>query len=373
MSSSSASTQSKGSKSIVNSTEFNFENLVIRPPRVVNGKTGQRTYVSFAMQTTNLPLYMKFEGWCGLGFTDPYIKTAPGVAPSKKQIDDAVAKASTYSYEISVPEELLPELSAWDKYMPEYVFENRAILLAGSSILEEDDETILKKMIARAYKPIVKYSKKDTEKKYPKMAICFRRMNFERHTGKMSYSQEERAKNMVLEIFENGKPRQIKSYDDMKNFIKAKSKISQLITFDFWRLNDSYGIKVMTNNINALPRQSSYQAPTGNVWDTDGSVTQQTEENDPYAQNPDDYAETQESAPAEEEASVSVEDSEENLEAEIEAEASDEEQEQSEELAAEEEADESEVEEEPEPEPVKPVKKTVRRAPAKKTTTTKTK
>lgn len=370
-----AASQSKGSKSIVDSSTFTFDNLLVRPPRVVNGKAGQRIYVSFATKGTNLPLYMKFEGWCGLGFTDPYIKTAPGVAPSKKQIDDAVSKASTYSYEISVPEDLLPELAAWDKFMPEYVFENRAILLAGSSILEEEDETILKKMIARAYKPIIKYSKKDVEKKYPKMAVCFRRMNFERHTGKMSYTQEEKAKNMVLEIFENGKPKQVKNYDDMKNFIKAKSKVSQLITFDFWRLNDSYGIKVMTNNINALPRQSSYQAPTGNVWDTDGSVSQQTEDNDPYAQNPDDYTETQESAPAEEEASASVEDSEENLEAEIEADASDDDQEKSEELAAEEEADESEPEVEEEPEPVKaePVKKTVRRTATKKATTAKTK
>ena len=360
-----ASTQSKGGKSsIVDYTAFNFENLLVRPPRVVNGTTGQRTYVSFAMKNTNLPLFMKFESWCGLGFTDPYIKTAPGVAPTEKQIKEAISKASSYSYELSVPENVLPELQAWDKYIPEYVFENRQILLAGSSILEEEDETIMKKMIARAYKPIIRYSKKDTEKKYPKIAICFRRMNFERHTGQMAYTQEDVKKNMVLEIFENGKPKKIGSYQEMKEFVKPKSKVSQLITFDFWRLNDQYGIKVMTNNINALRRSGGYEAPSGNVWDTDGSVSQtdaysSNVDSDPYASNPDEEYETKD-VTADEEGSASVEDSEENLEAEIEADASEEEAEQSAEPEEEEEPEE-------EPEPVKPVKKTtVRRAAPKK-------
>lgn len=360
-----------GAKSpIVEQSMFSYDKLLVRPPRVSNGKTGKKTYVSFAMKDTNLPLYMKFVGWCGLGFTDPYVKTAPGVAPSKKQIDEAVSKASTYSYEIAVPEELLSHFQAWDKYMPEYVFENRAILLEASSILDEDDESIMKKMIARAYKPILKYSKKDNEKKYPKIAVCFRRQNFERQAGKLAYTQEEAQRQMVLELYENGKPKQIKTYDEMKNFIRQKSKVSQLISFDFWRLNDQFGIKVMTNNINTMAKQSNYNIPSGNCWDADGSLSEtKNEDTNPYASNP--YASNEEEVEAEE-ASASVEDSEENLEAEIEAEASADEEDASEELADE---PEEEDEPEPEPEPVKTaVKKTVtRKAPVAKKPATKAK
>lgn len=363
--------------SIVDHEKFKYVNLEVRPPRVVKGANGSRTYVSFAIRSTKLPLFMKLTGWCGLGYTDPYIKTSPGVAPTKKQIEEAISKASSLSYEVSVPKELLSELEEWDKYMPEYVYENRAVILAGSTILAEKDETMMKKLITRAYKPIVRYSKKDTENKYPKIAVCFRNKNFQRQAGTLDYSQEEKDKNMVLELFENGKPRCVKTHEEMKKFIKPKSKVSQLTTFEFWRLNDQYGVKVMTNNINTLPYKSDYKPPSGNLWGE--QVETEQSDSDPYSSNPDDvqvqpYDET---SGGDVEGSASVDDSE-GLAAEIEAEA-----ETSEELADEEDGsdadDGSEEEEEvareptppPSPEPEKPKAKTVRRATTKGGKTTK--